>query len=479
MAKLPRAKDALAQMNEEHVVAKIGGKVRIVSWETRDIGGGRTAKVVAFSPVADMTTFYANRFVAVRSMDANGEPVSKRKPLFKYWMEHADRPTATGFTIDPKGGRFIDGRLNLWQGFGAEPKPGDWSLLRQHIADVICSRDEEHAQYLLRYIAFAIQNPTRPSEVVVVLRGKQGTGKGTLVTLLCDLFGAHGRQVSDRRHLVGNFNAHLMQTCFLFGDEAVWAGDKQAEGTLKRMATEPTLVFEQKGLDAYEGPNMLTVMMASNENWVVPVSDDDRRYVVLDVSDAHARDSEYFGRIRKELDSGGREAFLHDMLAMDLQGWHPRDDMPQTQARAEQQVESASPEVHWLGNLLGDGCLPGYARDGSGERQRVVHDTDPSLARSRPLWWAARTEQQGLRYMSEVRFGKFLATYGIVPDEGKRTSVGRYRRFPPLTELRETFRARHPWWPEFNDQRRWEWAEGAEPIRWDGEDREGQDEEPA
>lgn len=236
MAKLPSAKEALAEMNREYVVAKIGGKVRVVGWETRDAGGGRQTKVVTFSSPTEMKTLFANRFVAVRSKDENGVSVSKRKPLFTYWMEHADRPTAIGFTIEPHGGRFVDGRLNLWQGYGVEPRPGEWPLLRHHITHIVCGGDEEHAEYLLRYIAFALQNPTRQSEVIVILRGKQGTGKGTLVLLLCEIFGAHGLQVSDRRHLVGNFNAHLMQLCFLFADEAVWAGDKTAEGTLKRMA---------------------------------------------------------------------------------------------------------------------------------------------------------------------------------------------------------------------------------------------------
>lgn len=454
MAKLPSAKEALAQMNEDYVVAKIGGKVRIVGWETKDAGGGRTTKVVTFSSPADMKTLFSNRFVTVKHRDANGEPVSRRKPLFTYWMEHADRPTAIGFTIDPDGERFVNGRLNLWQGFGVEPKPGDWSLLRSHIVDIICSGNEEHASYLLRYFAFALQNPTKQAEVMVVLRGGQGTGKGTLITLLCDIFGAHGMQVSERKQLVGNFNAHLMQVCFLFADEAVWAGDKSATGTLKRMATEPTLVFEPKGLDAYEGPNMLTVMMASNEKWIVPAEEDDRRFVIFDVSEARKQDTAYFGRLRKELDEGGREAFLHDMLAMDLQGWHPRDEMPQTQAKADQQAETADPLIEWLGNILEEGALPYQVRDDAGALRDVVHRTNPALARADPLRVHAAAHR---KHLTSHAFWKFLDDHGIVPAEKARRAEGRFRRFPPLTEARKLFRQLHPWWPPFeDDQAEWQ-----------------------
>lgn len=261
-------------------------------------------------------------------------------------------------------------------------------------------------------------------------------------------------QISDRRHLVGNFNAHLMQTCFLFADEAVWAGDKQAEGTLKRMITEPTLVFEPKGLDAYEGSNMLTVMMASNEEWVAPVAEDDRRYVIFDVSDERKGDDDYFGQLIAELESGGREAFLHDMLELDVKGWHPRKDRPVTRALNEQKAETADPLVEWLGNILEEGMLPYKVRDAGGMAQQVVHDLDPALARSDPLRLHAAAHK---RHLTAAAFWKFLDAHGIAKDEESRTAKGRYRRFPPLAKARKLFVEKHPWWPAFEDDQE-DWA---------------------
>ena len=39
----------------------------------------------------------------------------------------------------------------------------------------------------------------------------------------------------------------------------------------------------------------------------------------------------------------------------DLEDWHPREDMPVTQALYEQKAESADPLVHWLGDILEEG----------------------------------------------------------------------------------------------------------------------------
>jgi hypothetical protein len=53
------------------------------------------------------------------------------------------------------------------------------------------------------------------------------------------LFGRHALTISNQKHLVGNFNAHLMDKAVLFVDEAYWAGDKSGEGVLKNTITQP------------------------------------------------------------------------------------------------------------------------------------------------------------------------------------------------------------------------------------------------
>jgi hypothetical protein len=67
--------------------------------------------------------------------------------------------------------------------------------------------------------------------VAVVLRGLKGTGKGMVGQLLMGIFRDHALHITHSKHLVGNFNAHLVDALFLFLDEAYWAGDKQDEGT--------------------------------------------------------------------------------------------------------------------------------------------------------------------------------------------------------------------------------------------------------
>ncbi|MBH0619629.1 hypothetical protein I3A86_26450, partial [Salmonella enterica] len=171
--------------------------------------------------------------------------------------------------------------------------------------------NKEHAEYLLNWCAFLVQKPDQIPEVAIVLKGAKGTGKGTLGNALMRFFGQHAIQLASVYHLVSNFNAHFRDACFVFADEAFWPGDKSADGTLKRLITEPTLFIEKKGKDGVTTTNRTHLMMASNEEWIIPATPGERRYFVLNVSDHKQQDLEWFGNINKQMEEGGLEAMLY------------------------------------------------------------------------------------------------------------------------------------------------------------------------
>jgi hypothetical protein len=128
----------------------------------------------------------------------------------------------------PGGAGVVRECLNLWQGWGVEPRAGDWGLIRDHIEVVLAGGNPEFADYIVKWIAWSIQNPAAQAEVALVLIGEKGAGKGTLVRCLQRIFGAHAFQVTTREHVIDKFNGHL-QDCVLFiADEAYWGGDKRA-----------------------------------------------------------------------------------------------------------------------------------------------------------------------------------------------------------------------------------------------------------
>ena len=48
-------------------------------------------------------------------------------------------------------------------------------------------------------------------------------------------------------------------------------------------------------------PNRVRLLIASNEDWVVPAASEERRFAVVDVGTKHQKDDGYFGELEREL----------------------------------------------------------------------------------------------------------------------------------------------------------------------------------
>jgi hypothetical protein len=331
------------ETNKNHAVVTVGGKAVILREYTDPVCGAPT---VEYLRKPDFELLHCNRLVPVRG--------GKFVPLGRYWLNHPQRRQYDRIVFEP--GIEIAGCYNLWRGFAVEPRKGDWSRFRRHLRKDICRDDERLFNYVLAWMADALQNPRHRPGVVVALQGKQGTGKGMLWREFGALFEPHYVHVTHQRHFTGHFNS-LMEGClFMFVDEAYWAGDKVNLGYVKSLITDPELIIERKGKDAFQLNNYIRIGISSNEDWVVPVELDDRRYCVIHVSDAHAEDRAYFKPIFEQMENGGREAMLFDLLDYDLSGVD-LGDIPKTAARLEQQLRSADPIEQWWYHRLVEGYI--------------------------------------------------------------------------------------------------------------------------
>ena len=351
-------------------------------------------------------------------------PKGKQTPGSQVWQAHPDRRSYQGVTFNPSTTeRDAGDYYNLYRGFTVEPKRGVWHLLRHHIHDVLAAGDDEVDEYIIRWLAWAMQNPDKPAEVALVFKGPRGCGKGTLGNPLVRLYGQHGLHLSSTHLLTGRFSGHFEKVCFVFADESLWAGDKAGEQQLKRLITEPTLTIEGKHRDAYEAPNRLKIIMASNENWVAPVGPHERRFVISDVSPARVGDKGYFAAIHHETANGGLEAMLHDLKEMDLAGFHPRRDLPETEAIKEQARRSLPPEMKWLLSLLQKGRLPNPTKAADRTTLEELHES-------------ARHDIGRKKEVGSQDIVTFIKEWNV---QKVRTNTGNVWEFPPLAEMRAKF----------------------------------------
>jgi hypothetical protein len=332
----------LQQLNDRYaVIGNWGGKCRILT-ERADVIGDVKRTRVSFLSFQDFKNFWCNKAIQVGTDEKTNLPILI--PVGKWWINHPARREFETVVFAP--GHEIKGAYNLWKGFAYNASPGDCSLFLEHVRKNVCSGDEEVYDYLLGWMANAVQHPYLPGHTAVVLRGRQGTGKGRFAHNFGALFGRHFLPIRDSNHLFGQFNAHLRDCIVLFADEAFWAGNAKHEGLLKSLITEETVMCEAKGVDTEPAQNYIHLIMASNEDWVVPARGDDRRFLVLDMGEENRRDGKFFQAMQEQLRNGGYEALLHMLMTYDLSEFNV-ENIPQTQALREQKMRTLGPEEEW------------------------------------------------------------------------------------------------------------------------------------
>lgn len=409
----------LQMMNQRHaIIGNIGGKCRVIE-EVEDEILKRSR--LTLSSFEDIRNRYSHLKAKV-GVDKENKDVFM--PLGKYWLLHPKRRQFDYMRFMPQGDR--KGVYNLWRGFSVEPKPGNCSLYLSHLEENVCGGDKKHFEYLIKWMARAVQNPASPGEVAVVMRGGKGVGKSIVCKIFGRLFGRHFLHVANPSHLVGNFNAHLRDVICLFADEAFFAGDKRHESVLKMLVTEDSIPIEQKGVDVETYPNYVHLMMAANDPHVIRASGDERRYYVLEVLENKKQNKEYFGNMMKQMENDGYEALLFHLQNIDLTDFQVRD-VPQTDALQEQKLLSMNIEEEWWYRKLQNGRL--LDTDGKWNQEIQCDSMTNDFTNYAEKW---KVNRRG----NETHLGRFLARVcSHSTKQQKRVSVEEYDRNTQRTKI--------------------------------------------
>ena len=330
---------------------------------------------------------------------------------------------------------------NLWRGWPVTMSNGRPRVMLDHIKQFMCGGDQETFDWVIGWLAHAVQRVHETPTTALVLAGPQGSGKNVFVKLLFELFSPHTLMCTQPQQLVGNFNSHLMDKLFVFANEAFFAGNKKDANTLKSLVTDETMIVEPKGVDAFQVQKHFRLIMASNEARVVDLELDDRRYCVLRAdAGIFNNDREYFGElIRAWRERGEREMFLKYLMDQDLSQWD-EGDIPETEARQEQRELSLKAPAKVVYELLFGGEVEAVARD---------PDTGAVAIRPGEGW-----------HKSEAHYLRLAGAEG-----GQIAGIGRVWWLPELYDARRRFASqleiREDWQVEPG---LWEWTVLGEPV---------------
>lgn len=407
----------LELMNRKHAVVMEGGKTVVIKF----VGENE----IEFSNRRDLESFYANIWV---------QEGDTREALGRWWWLHRNRRQYEEIVFDPRGNTPPE-VYNRWRGLAVEPKRGKWDLYANNLKENMCHGNPLHYNYLLDWMAHAVQKPEEKPGVAVVLRSdERGTGKSTTCKYFAELFGPHGLEVAAAEHATGKFNGHLEMLVVLVINEAIWAGDHAAESVLKSLITEPSITIENKFRAVKQQPSYLRVMMTANSSWVVPAGWSERRFFVLEASSRGLGNPLYWTLLAKQMREGGLAAFLYDLLERDISTFNPRE-VPVTEALVDQKIQSLDDTTRWLLSCL---------ERGTWSEKHGTWQTEIGRNELYELYLESGAKLGGKRTRAmQTELGRLLTRVfpGCVDGPRIRLAGSRVRHylFPPLEQARAEF----------------------------------------
>lgn len=450
----PSSNDGCEELNRSYALALLGGRAVII----RESFDGPVEDRIKILTIDAFKAFLANQTYRKVTVDpTTGEEIVTYPKVAPAWLSWKGRRTYEGIEFFPSttGEAGSPKHYNLWRGFSrgvdTVTRPDErwrkYLVFRDHLLTNVCGSDTELFQWVFGWFAHMLQKPRDRIGTALVLRGKMGVGKSVVGDVIGQLLLAHYFLVDDPRYLIGQFNSHMATCLLLQVDEGFWAGDKAAEGRLKGLITATKQMIEAKGVDPIRLDNYVRVIFTSNESWVVPAGMEERRFAVLDVGEAAKQNHGYFAEMYAQLNAGGYEALLANLLAFDLDGAnapHLRS-IPKTAALLEQKVRSLdSIPAWWLARLV-DGSQT--HRGTQWEDQKPIRTVYADYLRSAEKTGVRRraTEQEfgiALRKLVEVTVSRVHAPIEEAGDDGRVATITKRvncYNFPSLKEARDQF----------------------------------------
>lgn len=341
---------ALAALQKAFAISRIGGQLRLLDRQViREAQQGSPTAAVHFIKKQD------GDLILKRFIETLPIPVINPKDVVNnFWVSpNTIEYHRLAFHPIPQPAD----TLNLWVPHTVVPAQGIWTVIESYLKDVICDGDLALFDYLIQFLAHALQHPEEKPGIMIVLIGAEGVGKGFFIRLLEVLWDATTLQVSDIAAITGNFNAGLERAFWVALDECMFKGDKKSQDRMKSLVTEPAIQVEQKYEPSRTIESFHRFIACTNHAQWGQIRSDDRRYLFIKVSECHKQDTTYFGQLSSALNDGVTvPALAYYLINLDISKFNPRNK-PQTAEGFEQKRRSLSGFARYWFEVLDKGSF--------------------------------------------------------------------------------------------------------------------------
>lgn len=333
-------KEALRLMQKEKQIINRNGKVFILSDDERN--------GLMFTDVQSFKTYY--RFLCLEVPVINTTRIEK-KFVADTFFTSSSTTRLDGIIFDPRLQPGVNGKFfNIWKGWKYEPIKGEVSKFI-NLVEVNTNFNSEGTEYLLDFLAHSIQKPQHIPMTSIVVKGKQGTGKGTLFVDTILKLNENSKHITDMSMLTGDFNGHLADAYYVVADEIMFGGDHKEANKLKTFISEKKRMINDKMKTAYSVDSFTRSFILSNNDYIVNVEQGDRRYAIFNCADKLKGNFKWFDEYQLWLKNGGYNAIMYYLLNRYISKFNPLE-LPTTKEKQELQIKSSDMPTRFLTELL-------------------------------------------------------------------------------------------------------------------------------
>jgi len=230
---------------------------------------------------------------------------------FNKWVPYS-RITAVTETYDPISGKGLE-----W--FNTYGLP---------MIKAITGKDEDQAEWLLKFIAHMIQYPEVLPEVIIIIKGKEGVGKDALIDFIEALIG-NPKLVCRTNNVdlvLGNFNSAVENKLIIQFNELSDKDSVKYKEQIKDLSTGTTVQCNRKGIDSYRVNNFARMFCFTNNSMGGCPGVDNRRQIHLVADDQFKGDTKHWNGFHAGLkDEEVMNSVFNLLWHTDVEDFNPKD----------------------------------------------------------------------------------------------------------------------------------------------------------
>jgi hypothetical protein len=282
-----------------------------------------------------------------------------------------------------------------------------------------------YADYLIKWLAFIIQNPHMKTGVSILLRDQAGllsegggTGKNQFFERIAEkLIGEkYSFFVDDNNEIYNSFNSLFEGKLLIFVEEAAGKANHQNSDTLKSKITKKKINVNRKQQAQYVVNDYCNYVFCSNNSNPIPIQKGDRRWAIFDTNPVKRGDKDYFKKLIAALEDDEVIQYFYHYLKYKVNTYKDPFELstsvPDTDAYREIKYMNAPSHLKFLISLLTKGKMKTeyYSREFYEKYKR---------------WYEQNRPGKEAEILTETAFGSILKKNDSeIKIDDKRTAKG-------------------------------------------------------